>query len=119
MKRLRFTGVRLFTLAEGEIGELHVGLKGTMNALFQKDLADKTRRGSKAVCGKDDWLAGCASVMTSSANTMPSASRSTVAGPSKEAEAVIVRRIFAEFASGSSCMSDKKTAFGEGPIRWN
>ena len=31
--------MRLVTLAEGEIGELHVGLKGTMNALFLKDLA--------------------------------------------------------------------------------
>ena len=27
------------------MGELHVGLKGTMNALFLKDLAQKTRRG--------------------------------------------------------------------------
>ena len=45
LKRLRFAGVRLFTLAEGEIGELHIGLKGTMNALFLKDLAAKTRRG--------------------------------------------------------------------------
>src|SRR5260370_29351263 len=44
-KRLRFAGIRLFTLAEGEISELHVGLKGTMNALFLKDLAAKTRRG--------------------------------------------------------------------------
>ncbi len=33
------------TLSEGEISELHVGLKGTMNALYLKDLADKTRRG--------------------------------------------------------------------------
>ena len=44
-KRLRFAGVRLITLAEGEISELHIGLKGTMNALFLRDLADKTRRG--------------------------------------------------------------------------
>ena len=44
-KRLTFAGVRLVTLSEGEISELHVGLKGTMNALFLKDLADKTRRG--------------------------------------------------------------------------
>src|SRR3546814_6870716 len=35
----------MFTLAEGEISELHVGLKGTMNALFLKDLAKKTHRG--------------------------------------------------------------------------
>src|SRR6185369_15837452 len=41
-KRLTFKGVRIITLAEGEITHLHVGLKGTMNALFLKDLADKT-----------------------------------------------------------------------------
>ena len=44
-KILSFADVRLVTLAEGEIGELHVGFKGTMNALFLKDLALKTRRG--------------------------------------------------------------------------
>ena len=33
------------SLAEGEISELHVGLKGTMNALFLRDLAAKTHRG--------------------------------------------------------------------------
>jgi hypothetical protein len=37
--------VSIVTLAEGDITRLHVGLKGTMNALFLKDLADKTRRG--------------------------------------------------------------------------
>jgi site-specific DNA recombinase len=31
-KHLRFAGVQIVTLAEGEISELHVGLKGTMNA---------------------------------------------------------------------------------------
>ncbi len=40
-----FAGVKLITIAEGEISELHVGLKGTMNALFLKDLAAKTHRG--------------------------------------------------------------------------
>ena len=44
-KRLQFAGIRLVTLGEGDIGVLHIGLKGTMNALFLKDLADKTRRG--------------------------------------------------------------------------
>ena len=44
-KRLSFAGVRIVTLSEGDIGHLHVGLKGTMNALYLKDLADKTRRG--------------------------------------------------------------------------
>ncbi len=44
-KHLSFAGVTMVTLAEGEISELHVGLKGTMNALFLKDLAKKVRRG--------------------------------------------------------------------------
>src|SRR5215510_2352534 len=53
-KRMAFAGVRVITLAEGEITHLHVGLKGTMNALFLKDLADKTRRGlrGRVECGR-------------------------------------------------------------------
>ncbi len=46
-KRMQFAGVRIITLAEGEISELHVGLKGTMNALFLKDLP----RRLTAACG--------------------------------------------------------------------
>jgi site-specific DNA recombinase len=40
-EHLRFAGVQIITLSEGEITELHVGLKSTMNALFLKDLAAK------------------------------------------------------------------------------
>ena len=46
-KRLNHADVHIVTLSEGEINELHVGLKGTMNALFLKDLAAKTRRGQR------------------------------------------------------------------------
>ena len=35
-KRMTFAAVRIVTVAEGEISELHVGLKGTMNASFSK-----------------------------------------------------------------------------------
>ena len=38
-KRLTFAGVNIVTLAEGDITHLHIGFKGTMNALFLKDLA--------------------------------------------------------------------------------
>jgi len=31
--------------AEGDITHLHIGFKGTMNALYLKDLAEKTHRG--------------------------------------------------------------------------
>ena len=36
-KIVTFAGAKLVTLSEGEISELHIGLKGTMNALFLKD----------------------------------------------------------------------------------
>ena len=44
-KQLSFHGVTLLTIGEGEISELHVGLKGAMSALYLKDLAQRTRRG--------------------------------------------------------------------------
>jgi len=44
-EKLQFLGVRIETLADGPVSEIHVGLKGTMSALFLKDLAQKTRRG--------------------------------------------------------------------------
>jgi len=46
-KRMAYADVKIVTLSEGEVTHLHVGLKGTMNALFLKDLADKTRRGMR------------------------------------------------------------------------
>ena len=46
-KRLAHCDVAIFTLAEGQVDELHIGLKGTMNALFLKDLAAKIRRGQR------------------------------------------------------------------------
>ncbi|MBC8269387.1 MAG: recombinase family protein, partial [Rhodospirillaceae bacterium] len=46
-KRLTHADVRITTVSEGDVNELHIGLKGTMNALFLKDLAVKTRRGQR------------------------------------------------------------------------
>jgi len=46
-KRLQYAGVQIFTLSEGYVSEIHIGLKGTMNALFLKDLANKIRRGQR------------------------------------------------------------------------
>ena len=44
-QNLAFVGVGIETVSEGTVNEMHIGLKGTMNALFLKDLASKTRRG--------------------------------------------------------------------------
>jgi DNA invertase Pin-like site-specific DNA recombinase len=107
-KRLRFAGVALVTLAEGEITELHVGLKGTMNALFLKDLADKTRRGLRgrveAGCSGGGLTFGYDVVREIGSDGEPVHGGRAI----NEAEAVIVKRIFAEFAAG---VSPRRIAF--------
>lgn len=44
-KRFRHWGISIVTLIEGEVNELHIGLKGTMSALYIRDLARRTHRG--------------------------------------------------------------------------
>ena len=97
-KRMAFAGVKIITLSEGEITHLHVGLKGTMNALFLKDLADKTRRGlrGRIEAGKagGGLCYGYDVVKRSDAAGEPVRGERRI----NEAEAKIVRRIFREFA---------------------
>ncbi|MBU2877057.1 recombinase family protein [Aliiglaciecola lipolytica] len=44
-KRLAFSNVKIFTIEDGEIGSMHIGLKGTMNAMQLDVIRDKTKRG--------------------------------------------------------------------------
>ncbi len=100
-KRLTFLGVRLFTLAEGEITHLHVGFKGTMNALFLKDLADKTRRGlrGRVEAGKSGGglCYGYRVVRSVAGTTLTTGEREI-----EPSEAAVVERIFREFVGGAS-----------------
>jgi DNA invertase Pin-like site-specific DNA recombinase len=101
-KHLRFAGVSIVTLAEGEISELHVGLKGTMNALFLKDLAMKTHRGLRGRVEKGKAGGGlCYGYRVAKkldADGEPiRGDREIIAE-----EADVVRRIFRAFAAGKS-----------------
>ncbi|WP_425497035.1 recombinase family protein [Novosphingobium sediminicola] len=46
-KRVRFAGARIWSLSAGEISQLHIGLKGTMDAMELEKMADKIRRGQR------------------------------------------------------------------------
>lgn len=103
-KRCRFAGVRIITLAEGEINELHVGLKGTMNALFLKDLADKTRRGLRGRVEAGNSGGGVTYGYDVVASVEHHGTRRI-----NNAQAAVVRRIFTEYRDGSS---PKRIALG-------
>lgn len=94
-KRLRYAGVTIITLSEGQVNELHVGLKGTMGALFLKDLADKTRRGLSGVVRDGRHAGGKAFGY-----------RAVPGKPGKleiiDHEAEIVREIFEQYVSGKT-----------------
>jgi site-specific DNA recombinase len=79
-KQMIFAGARIVTLTEDKVGEPHVGLKGTMNALFLKDLADKTRRGLRGRIEKGRAGAASAMATASGARWRRTARRSTAAG---------------------------------------
>ena len=101
-KHLRFAGVRIITLSEGEITELHVGLKGTMNALFLKDLAAKTHRGLRGRVEKGKSGGGrCYGydvVKRTDATGDPIRGERRI----NEDEAKVVRRVFRLFAADVS-----------------
>jgi site-specific DNA recombinase len=99
---LRHAEIRLITLSEGEISELHVGLKGTMNALFLKDLASKTRRGLEGRVRQGRSGGGSAYgydvVHQIDAHGEPIRGERRI----NEPQAAIVRRIFNDYATGIS-----------------
>ena len=101
-KLLTFLDVKLVTVAEGEITELHVGLKGTMNALFLKDLAQKTRRGleGRVRQGKSGGglCYGYEVVREIDTKGDPVRGNRRI----NETEAKVVRLIFRDYAAGKS-----------------
>ena len=100
-KRLTFAGVNIVTLAEGDITHLHIGFKGTMNALFLKDLAEKTHRGlrGRVESGKagGGLCYGYRVVKSLNGGTVTTGEREI-----EPAEAAIVERIFRELRRRTS-----------------
>lgn len=95
-KLLRFNGIALHTVTEGLTDEMHIGLKGTMNALFLKDLADKTRRGLRGRVEAGRSGGGLAYGYDVATGPDDAAGGRSI----NEDQAIIVRRIFSAFAEG-------------------
>lgn len=110
-KLLKFAGVKLVTVSEGEITPLHIGLKGTMNALYLEDLADKTRRGlrGRVEAGRSGGGLSYGFCVVRVLEGQPRGEREII-----PAEAAIVQRIFRAFIAGVSPKAIAKTLNSEG-----
>jgi site-specific DNA recombinase len=101
-KRLRFAGVKIHTLSEGEIAELHIGFTGTMSALYLKSLGEKTWRGQsgRVRAGKSGGgnCYGYDVVRGPSNASKPERGGRCI----NEKEAAIVSYVFNEYAAGKS-----------------
>lgn len=99
---LEFAQVRIETLSEGPISELHIGLKGTMSALFLKDLADKIRRGQRGSVARGFIPGGLCYgydvVHELDAKGEPIRGKRRI----NEEQAEVVRRVHREYVAGRS-----------------
>ncbi len=101
-KQMRFQGIPIVTVAEGEISELHIGLKGTMSSLFLKDLAQKTHRGLEGRVRKGKSAGGVTYGYDVVRTFMADGEVSTGERVVNEEQATVVRRIFEDYAAGLS-----------------
>ena len=115
---LSYLGVQLHTLADGLIGTMHVGMKGTIAKIFLEDLAQKTRRGQigRVMAGR---IPGGRCYGYDCAKDGEPGKRSI-----NETEAAVVRRIFREYVQGCSPLAIVTALNREGIAaprgnRWN
>jgi len=113
-KRMTFLGVRIVTKSEGEINEMHIGLGGTMSALFLKNLAQKTHRGQEGRVRNGKSAGGVSYGYKVIRNlradgTVTTGEREILAG-----EAAVIQRIFERYAEGQSARTIASALNSEG-----
>ncbi|TNJ37490.1 recombinase family protein, partial [Phaeobacter sp. B1627] len=106
-QQLLFRDTLIHTQSEGDISELHIGLKGTMNALQLKDIALKTHRGLKGRALKGKSAGGISYGYR--VKQQFDATGAPIRGDREiqPVEAQVVIRIFEDYANG---LSPKKIA---------
>lgn len=113
-ERILHAGARIFTLSEGPIDELQIGFKGTMAALFRRDLADKIRRGQggRVAAGRTpgNIVYGYRKVHRLDAKGNAEAGLREI----DPDQAEIVRRIYREYLAGDSPLAIARRLNAEG-----
>jgi hypothetical protein len=106
-ENLEFRGITLHAVNIGQVTTMHVGLLGTMAQLYLSDLKEKTRRGQlgRTLAGK---IPGGKAYGYRLVDGQPGERQVD------EAEAIVIRRIFRDFAAGMSPQAIAKALNAEG-----
>ena len=113
-KHAQFACAKIMTLAEGEVSELHIGLKGTMGALYLKDLADKTRRGQAGRIHAGGSAGGLSFGYRVRRGLRPDGTLISGELDIDEDQAKVIRRVFDAYNAGQSPRSIAKELNVEG-----
>lgn len=92
---LAFLGISIMTVQDGEVGAIHIGIKGLMGELYLADLAQKTRRGLSARIAAGASGGG----RSYGYSPLPGRPGELVVN---EREKPVVQRIFAEYVAGAT-----------------
>ena len=92
----------IYTKLEGKINEMHIGLGGTMNALFLKNLGQKTHRGLEGRVEAGKSGGGRSFGYTVDRHPLADGTFTTGELIICPEEAAVVRRIFADYDKGLS-----------------
>jgi site-specific DNA recombinase len=113
-RRIEFAGARLFALSIGEVDDIKGLVTSFVDAQARKDIAHNTRRGQREIVREGRAPAGIAYGYRQ-ANRIDERGQ-PIRGLRQidEAEAAIVRRIFAEAAAGDSARAIAHRLNGEG-----
>jgi len=108
---LGYLGIKLVTIATGEVTALHIGMLGTMAQMTLADLKEKTKRGQlgRALQGKIPGGRAYGYDVIDTSDRDGRGQRRI-----NETEAAIVRRIFHAYANGSSPRAIARTLNAEG-----
>ena len=108
-RQLSYWGVRIVTLADGDVNKMLVAVKGLLGSMFLDDLAQKTKRGQVGRV-KAGRIPGGRCYGYDVVRDGQEGGKRTI----NEAEAGVVRRIYAEYVEGRSPLKIVQALNAEG-----
>ncbi|MEO9629637.1 MAG: recombinase family protein [Sulfitobacter sp.] len=125
-KQMQYRGIRIVTVSQGDVSEMHIGFNGVLSAMFLKDLAAKTHRGLEGRVRKGKSAGGISYGYRVTRAFNDDGTPVTGERDIDADQAAIVERIFREYAAGHSARTiaaklnedSITTATGKGRGTW-